>query len=191
MQLRTFSGQHASQNPRELKQMLALFSAEGIGSYAEIGAREGDTFHAVVCSLPIGSLAVAVDLPGSRWGKQKTAGKLDRAVADLVKRGYRASALFGDSRATATIRLLQGRGPFDAILIDGDHSLAGVTADWMAYRSSARKLVCFHDIAGTGERDALGPVEVPLLWSSIRANGHRTAEFIAKGSVMGIGVVWN
>lgn len=187
----TFSGRRASQIADELDAFIELLLAEGAESYGEVGAREGDTFHAIMLRLPERSRGVALDLPGGLWGKTTTRGQLEAAVAHLVDRGYRASCLFGDSKAAATRRQFAGRGPYDAILIDGDHTLAGVTADWERYRDLA-PVVAFHDIVGTGEAFAStgDQVEVPILWESIKASGLRTAEFVAPGSRMGIGVVW-
>jgi hypothetical protein len=98
--------------------------------------------------------------------------------------------LFGDSQTEATKRLIVGRGPYDAALVDGDHTLEGVTRDWQLYADIA-PAVAFHDIVGTGEREKVQgrPVEVPLLWQSIRASGVTVAEYIAPRSRMGIGVV--
>jgi hypothetical protein len=185
----TFSGRIASQDTRELAQFIDLLRARHVRRYGEIGAREGDTFHAVMTALPKGSVGVALDLPGGAWGKSTTRPKLEKAVADLCRRGYKASALFGDSTTGATFNLFQGRGPYDALLIDGDHRLPGVTADWQRYGPLA-PLVAFHDIAGDGQqsRDGL-PVEVPLLWRCIRGTRPTCLEFVAEGSAMGIGVL--
>jgi hypothetical protein len=186
----TFSGREASQDADELAGFVDLLQREGVTRYGEIGAREGDTFHAVMCSLPAGSHGVALDYPGGAWGNVKTRAKLERCIADLRARGYKVSALFGDSTTTATMAQFRGRGPYDAILIDGDHRLAGVTADWQNYRSVAR-IIAFHDIVGEGMEDKRGnPVQVPTLWKAIRALGLVTMEFVSPGSKMGIGVVW-
>jgi hypothetical protein len=186
----TFSGREASQNAAELAGFIALLRREKVTRYGEIGAREGDTFHAIMCSLPIGSHGIALDYPGGAWGKPTTRAKLERCIADLRGRGYKASCVFGDSTTTATMAQFRGRGPYDAILIDGDHRLVGVTADWRNYRECAR-LVAFHDIVGDGQQDKRGnPVEVPALWRSIRTLGLVTMEFVSPGSQMGIGVVW-
>jgi hypothetical protein len=187
-----FSGRtKISQNKFELESFIDLLKAENVKRYGEIGARHGDTFHSVMQSLPAWSSGVALDLPGGLWGDPKTRRYLERAVVDLEKRGYRASCMFGDSKASSTIGMFCGRGPYDAILIDGDHTLEGVTADWMNYRSMSR-LVAFHDIVGTGQAERISnrPVEVPLLWKSIKSAGYRVQEFVAPGSKMGIGVVW-
>jgi hypothetical protein len=184
-----FSGRLASQDAQELAQFIGLLQSRGVRRYGEIGAREGDTFHAVMLALPKGSVGVALDLPGGAWGKPTTRVKLEKAVADLCKRGYKASALFGDSTTGATFNLFRGRGPYDAILIDGDHRLPGVTSDWQRYGPLA-PLVAFHDIAGDGQqsRDGL-PVEVPLLWRCIRHERPTCLEFVTAGSGMGIGVL--
>lgn len=189
--LKTLSGRVPSQNEQELTAFIDLLNAEGCRAYAEIGAREGDTFHEIMTHLPKGSKGVALDLPGGRWGNVKTADKLRHAVDELTQNGYKASYILGDSQAAATIKMFSSRGPYDAILIDGDHTLDAVTADWKRYRDFA-PLIAFHDIAGTGEKDKNrgDKVEVPLLWSAIKSNGRRTVEFIAPDSKMGIGVVW-
>lgn len=188
--LKTFSGRRASQDEGELRGFIAFLQHRQVGRYLEIGARDGDTFHEVMMSLPEGSTGVALDLPGGLWGKSTTREKLERAVADINKRGRKASFIFGNSTDEATRRLVVGRGPYDAILIDGDHTLAGVTADWMGYGDMA-PIIAFHDIVGTGESEQPHGhlVEVPLLWSSIKDSGATTFEFVSPGSRMGIGVV--
>lgn len=187
--LETFSGRRASQNEQELQGFISLLRERGVSRYLEIGARHGDTFHEVMLALPPGSTGVAVDLPGGLWGTWKSREQLQRAVADLNQRGYRCSTLFGDSQTDATKRLITGRGPFDAILIDGDHTLVGVSKDWAHYGQMA-PVVAFHDIVGTGQREKVHgrEVEVPILWQQLKEQ-HQVAEFIADGSAMGIGVV--
>jgi hypothetical protein len=167
-----------------------LLRQRNVQRYLEIGTRHGDAFHAVVSSLPAGATGVAVDMPGGPWGHPHSRKFLMRAIADLNHRGYWCSALFGDSHTLATRQLIQGRGPFDAILIDGDHTLDGVTTDWELYGKMA-PLVAFHDIAGVGqmERRRGHQVEVPVLWSKIKQQAE-VREFIAPDSRMGIGCVF-
>lgn len=188
--LKTFSGRRASQNESELRAFIGLLVKRGVTHYLEIGARHGDTLHAIGMALPKGATVVGCDLPGAAWGIDSSRAHLERAVADLCAHGRKASCLFGDSQTDATRRLLIGRGPYDAILIDGDHSYAGVLRDWDLYRGMA-PMVAFHDITGTGESEKVhgAPVEVPRLWAEIKDSGLRTVEFVAPGSKMGIGVV--
>lgn len=188
--LQTFSGRRASQETLELRAFISLLKQLGVRSYLEIGAREGDTFHEVMINLPAGAAGVAVDLPGGLWGKGTTKLKLQRAVNDLCTRGYMASCLFGDSKSAGTARTARMRGPFDAVLIDGDHRYEGVKGDWEIYRHFA-PVIAFHDIVGEGQAEKVThcPVEVPRLWEEIKASGLTVREFIAPESKMGIGVI--
>jgi hypothetical protein len=186
--LKTFSGNKASQNQYELQGFVELLQKHDVRRYLEIGARHGDTFHYIMSSLPAGSTGVAVDLPGALWGTSASTKYLNRAIHDLNRKGYVCSSLFGNSQTLATKHLILGRGPYDAILIDGDHTLVAVSKDWELYGDMA-PLVAFHDIVGTGQAEKRhgNPVEVPMLWAEIKARRHH-AEFIADGSKMGIGV---
>lgn len=190
--LTTFSGRRPSQNELELRGFIGLLAEHGVRRYLEIGSREGDTFHEVMLALPEGATGVAVDLPGGLWGKSSTRQQLPRAIEDLQLRGRKASCLFGDSQTDATKRLIVGRGPYDAALIDGDHTYAGVSRDWVLYRGIA-PMVAFHDIVGDGcsDKHTGAQVEVPRLWAEIKDSGLRTVEFVSPGSKMGIGVVWS
>lgn len=189
--LKTFSGRRPSQDEFEIGAFVKLLQDRGATRYLEVGSRHGDTFYEVMSSLPPGSYGVAVDLPGGLWGTDKSRKHLEKVIRDLKQRGYKASAIFGDSQTEATRKLIVGRGPFDAILIDGDHTLAGVTRDWNLYGKLA-PIVAFHDIVGTGQAEKVNgnPVEVPILWDSLKRE-HETLEFVAEGSAMGIGVVCN
>jgi hypothetical protein len=194
--LATRSGRRASQHPDELRSLIQLFKDRGVGSYLEIGARHGDTFHAILNSLPRGSVGVAVDLPGGLWGITSSRDFLDAAISDLRIRGYKVGAVYGDSTDqvvketvldTASWYGLHGK--FDAILIDGNHRYEGVSADWRIWGEMA-PIVAFHDIAGDGviQPTSGDPVEVPRLWRELKEQ-HETVEFIAPDSKMGIGVV--
>lgn len=186
----TFSGRRASMETAEFNGLCKLLASDNVRVYGEIGAREGDTFHAVMSSLPIGSKGVALDYPGGHWGHKGSRRQLELAIADLNAKGYDASCMFGDSKTAACIRQFAARGPYDAIFIDGDHRLEGVTADWNNYRKLAR-IVAFHDIDGAGQADKKGAtVDVPILWARVKEKGLRTVEFVTAGSHMGIGAVW-
>ena len=190
--LKCFSGRaKPSQHPFELRSFIELLKAHKVARYFEIGARDGDTFVEVMTSLPVGSVGVAVDLPGGLWGKSSTRASLERAVAHLNSLGYKTSYLFGDSHTEATRRLVLGRGPFDAVLIDGDHTLAGVSRDWESYGTAA-PIVAFHDIVGHGQAEKVhgNQVDVPIFWEWLKGQeGYDFREFIEDDSLMGIGVV--
>lgn len=187
----TFSGRRASQRADELEPFIALLKARKVRSYLEIGARHGDTFHAVMSALPVGSMGVALDWPGAPWGTDKSLMPLFAVERDLQQQGYRIHVAIGDSQSPAVIAKVLEEGPFDAILIDGDHRYDGVAADWRNYGGRA-SLVAFHDIAGSGQTSTDGlAVEVPRLWREIKDSRPRgkIVEFVGPGSTMGIGAI--
>lgn len=191
--LTTFSGRKASQDELELRCFIEFLCQREASRYLEIGAREGDTFHEVCIQLDAHhglNFALAVDLPGGLWGKSSTAAKLAQCVDALRLEDMYVESLIGSSRDEYVIKGVVAHGPYDAVLIDGDHTYEGVKADWETYRSLA-PIVAFHDIVGEGqfEKVTRRGVEVPRLWAEIKASGLKTVEFVSPGSAMGIGVV--
>lgn len=185
----TFSGRVASQMKDELTPFIEFLKYKKVMKYLEVGARHGDTFHEIMINLPVGSLGVAVDLPGALWGKKTTGDALRRVVTDLRKRGYEVHYILGDSKSEEVLKTVRAFAPFDAALIDGDHTYEGVKADYQNYQSLA-PVIAFHDIVGDGQIEKVygNKVEVPRLWKELQGN---KTEFVAKGSKMGIGVIEN
>lgn len=174
----------------ELADFICLLVAHGVRRYLEIGARRGDTFDAIMRSLPVGAHGLAVDLPAGPWGAVDSRGLLGGTVAQLNHDGYHCDVVFGSSQSPRVIEQVGRLGPFDAVLIDADHRYDAVAADWNNYRAHAR-IVAFHDIAGVGivDRGSGFAVEVPRLWGEVKAL-HRHHEIVAPGSIFGIGVVY-
>lgn len=187
--LETFSGRRASQNEAELRSFIELMKDYDARAYLEIGARHGDTFHEVMINLPVGSFGLAVDYPGALWGTHKSKTPLELACADLKQRGYQIIMILGDSTAPEIIKSIRANAPFDAILIDGDHTFEGVKKDWENYGELGR-IIAFHDIVGIDQIEKVHkkPVEVPLLWNEIKTTRPHI-EFIADESKMGIGCI--
>ncbi len=187
MRYKTFSGRPGSQMKKELDALVKLFKDKGVQSYLEIGARDGDTFHEIMCALPVGSRGVAVDLPGGLWGKRQTINNLKLAIDDLKARGYDVHLIVGDSQSQEVADMVEELGPYDAAFIDGDHTFKGVSRDWSLYQDMA-PMVAFHDIVGHDqfEKVSKNPVEVPRFWAYIKND--KCLEFIAPDSKMGIGV---
>lgn len=184
----TFSKRYSSQSAFELEKFIEFLKEKNVTSYLEIGTRHGDTFHAVMSALPPGSKGVAVDLPGGLWGKESSRDYMANVVNDLKSKGYEIHCIFGDSQSDEIRSMVEEHADFDAILIDGDHTLPGVTKDWENYREMSR-IVAFHDVVGTGqaEKRTNKPVEVPILWEKIKSV-FPYVEFIDENSAMGIGV---
>lgn len=185
----TRSGRRASQHPFEIFSFINLLQERGVKRYLEIGSRHGDTFYLVTASLPEGSRAVAVDLPGGPWGVSSSMVALQRAGCLLEEQGYKTSVLFGSSHTEEMRASVARMGPYDAVLIDGDHTLEGVTKDWELYGNMA-PIVAFHDIVGTGQFSRENEVQVPILWERLKKD-RLYREFVGYESKMGIGVVFN
>lgn len=192
--LKSLSGRRASQNEHELLCFISLLKDNNVKSYLEIGARHGDTFYEVMKSLPIGSVGVAVDFPGALWGTSASKVSLVNACEELRKLGYKIHCIFGDSTTEEVINKVKKHGKFDAALIDGDHTLEGVTKDFDNYKDSA-EIIAFHDIVGTGEIERVTnkQVEVPIFWQQLKDTKkfETLYEFVDTGSKMGIGVILN
>lgn len=183
------SGLPAGQLQVELDWLIALFRREGVKSYLEIGARSGDTFYEITRSLPPGAKAVAVDLAGSLWGYGGSDVALRYNVADLCQHGYDARLIIGNSHEANTRGDVDRHAPFDAVLIDGDHTLIGARQDWLDYGAMG-KIVAFHDIAWHREQFPGTRIEVPLLWGELKV-GRRHEQIITEPCDCGIGVLWN
>lgn len=179
----------ALQNAAELDWLIDLFAREGVRSYLEIGSRFGGSLWAIGRSLPKGSTIVSVDLPGSKDAREE----LEACVRRLMSDGYDAKLIFGNSAHDTTKFAVRRAGPFDACLIDGDHTMPGIRNDWEAYGPMCR-MVAFHDIAWRrspewkeGQR-----IDVPEFWESIRGQYKwwEEARFCPTGKNNGIGVLW-
>jgi cephalosporin hydroxylase len=105
--------------------------------------------------------------------------------------GCRVEALEGDSHSPAfqaRVRDTLAGQPVDFLFIDGDHSDAGVTADWQDYRGLVRPggLVGFHDIV---EKQPFESTQVHRLWQRIRAErASATQELVADREQCGFGI---
>ncbi len=185
-----FSGKGWPQLQSEFRPFVEMLKAEGVRSWLEIGCLYGDTFHAVGMALPEGSTLVAVDLPGTKRGipgagrHKDSADYLRRAAADLHERGQNVHVIIGDSHDRAIIAAARRCGPFDAVLIDGDHTLEGARQDWEAYGAMGR-IVAFHDISGEKYR-----ADVRKVWHEARESALRWQEFVSDDVRGGIGVLW-
>lgn len=189
----TFSGRQPSQKESEINSLVQFAHERGVKKYLEIGARHGDTFHYMLTRLnALGTQCsgLALDLPGAAWGQPDSVAALRRCIKDLSSRGFAASMLLRDSHDEVTIEMVRQRGPYDLVLIDGDHRFGPVMQDFRDYSPMAR-FVAFHDIAGVNEHTRTiqrFPVEVPRAWAELKPSFEHF-EFIQKGSAMGIGVL--
>jgi predicted O-methyltransferase YrrM len=182
----------AMQDEAEIAAFCALLAGEGVKSYLEIGSKFGGSLWRVANALPKGSRVVAVDLPGGtkRWNESRPA--LKGCVAALKERGYDAHLIWGNSTDPMVIEQVRALGPFDAMLLDGDHRLPGVTADFANYGPMGR-IVAFHDLAWRRAPEWVGTrIDVPQFWASIKDQFVRTEEICLDPSRKnnGLGIGW-
>jgi cephalosporin hydroxylase len=177
------------QHPAEITAFCELLTSEGARSYLEIGSKYGGSLWRVANALPAGSRIVSVDLPGVT--KVESEQSLTACVEELRRRGYDVHLIWGDSTEPKVIDQVTALGPFDAMLLDGDHRLAGISKDWEAYGPLGR-IVAFHDVAWMRAATWQGlRIDVPLIWNHLRVQ-YRSVEFrhdeTRKNN--GIGVLW-
>jgi methyltransferase family protein len=178
-----------AQDREELDWFINLLRGENVGSYLEIGSKFGGSLWHIANSLPPGARVVSVDLPAGFGGSPDGLANLKVCIAELKRLRYDAHLILGNSTDKKIIAQVAQLGPFDAIFIDADHGLAGVTADWRNYGPMAR-IVGFHDIGWRRPPDWRGyRIDVPILWDQLKRR-HRHQEIMRKKKDDGIGVLW-
>lgn len=189
MMLATLEYAKPLQVQSEMEQLIELLIAEGVNSYLEIGSRYGGSLETIVRAT--NASATVVDFPGGNFGDVNSAPILLATVDRLRKDGFTINdVIFGPSLAPEVRERAGAFEPYDAVMIDADHSYLAVNNDFHFYSPMARMAI-IHDIAapaGTKSKNGL-PVEVPLFWKRIK-NLYRHTEIIAPDTNMGIGVVW-
>jgi predicted O-methyltransferase YrrM len=182
----------ALQDEAEISRWAAIVAETSApGSYLEIGSKFGGSLWRVAKAMPVGSLIVAVDLPnGTKLWKQSQASLL-ACIERLKKDGYNARVLWGDSTDPKIVDQVLAYAPFDAVLIDANHTLPYVEKDWVNYSPMAR-IVAFHDIAWRRAPDWVGTrIDVPEFWQQVKQQyRHEEIKHCPTGKNNGIGVLW-
>lgn len=156
-ELRVYAGRglRAWQYPIQLSRYLVELAGRKVESYLEIGVRHGGTFVLTVEYLRRVHLlrkAVGIDLnPGPN-------------LHEYVKINPACRIEAMSSHSSRFHELVTRDGPFDLVLIDGDHSRDGCRRDFKAVAGSAR-MIAFHDIC---DGHVSGVAEV---WRNLRDHG--------------------
>jgi cephalosporin hydroxylase len=184
----------AIQQHSEISGLLELLKQNPPRYVCEIGTASGGTLFLFAQVCAPAALLISVDLGLSA----------ERCLvhARFAARRQRIVSIRGDSRDPKTLErvrsLLRGH-PLDLLFIDGDHSYAGVKADFSNFSPlvGTGGLIVFHDIVrdlgsrcGTPTQHYTGGV--PTFWEEIKAR-HRTSELIEDPGQdgYGIGIVHN
>jgi Methyltransferase domain len=158
-------GTHHFQLPVQFGPYLAEVAKRDVRSYLEIGVEHGGTFAITVELLrrfqPVRT-AIAIDL-----------GPIPRLLAGYRRRRPEVEFVAVDSGSARFRELVRSRGPFDLVLIDGDHSEEGCRRDFEAVRDHAR-MIAFHDIE---EPHYPG---VNAVWRSVPQDEFELHEFTAQ-----------
>jgi predicted O-methyltransferase YrrM len=124
------------QYPNQFSKYLVELTRHRIESYLEIGVRHGGTFVITLEYL-------------RRFHPVQRAVGADLATSATL-RAYASSSpgttvLEADSHGAEFEAFVEAQGPFDLVLIDGDHSEGGCRRDFEMVRDLGR-IIVFHDI---------------------------------------------
>jgi cephalosporin hydroxylase len=181
-----------AQDPAEIAAYCEILRNSDVRLYLEIGSKFGGSLWLAANALPKGSRIVSVDMPNGTKSWVESRASLEACVAELKRKGYDAQVIWGDSQSREVVRKVETLGPFDAIMIDADHRMPGVTADWINYGPMSRNIVAFHDLGWKRAPDWVGTrIDVPEFWNSVKGNfRHQEIKLCPTGKNNGIGVLW-
>lgn len=164
------------QKKDELERVYSLM--QDCRSYLEVGTAEGDSLYILSHALQGSNPYITyVDLAESHTQPYRVEVLKIMRDEKMNVRGIHGSSQNHDSIEDARIA-----GPFDAILIDGDHTFAGVISDAIAYGGMARKYIFFHDIV-------LPEVRKAFEWY-VSSQGYKDVErFADYNSRFGFGII--
>jgi predicted O-methyltransferase YrrM len=180
------------QDEKEITEYCNILASEAVQLYLEIGSKFGGSLWRAAMAMPKGSRIVSIDLPNGTRAWRESGESLRRCIDELNFLGYDAKVIWGSSQASDVIRKAQLFGPYDCIMIDADHRLPGLTADWENYQEMSRNMIAFHDIAWRRAPTWEGiRIDVPEFWNSVKRD-YRYREIIhcPTGKNNGIGILW-
>jgi predicted O-methyltransferase YrrM len=177
----------------EIRSFLELVASNPPRTVLEIGTGRGGTLFLIAQVARQDALLVSIDLLDGvpRFGGQPEYRRRERLYRSLGRGSQRVVLLDRDSHLSETrshLEQILAGAPLDVLFIDGDHTAAGVEADFHMYSPLVRSggLVAFHDIV-PGPAEAVGGV--PSFWQTVR--GAESIEFVEdwKQGGYGIGVL--
>lgn len=141
-----------------------LYPPSPLRVIVEIGSYRGGTLE--LWARLATDLVVSIDLPDTDfYGPAHDLSAMEMRNGDFAARFPHVHGILSDSHDPATVyhleQLLAGR-PIDLLFIDGDHSYAGVSADYSMYAPLVRPggIIAFHDAATVPTRAANTGIDV-------------------------------
>lgn len=176
----------AQQNESELREYVNLLKAAEIRSYLEIGCKWGGTLFRVAQTMPKGSKIVAVDMPTPGSGTEVS---LRACVDELERMGHDVLLYLGDSTREDIVSTVRQHGPYDACLIDANHTLPYIEKDYSNY-APVSNIVALHDISYNHKTpDGRMPIEVPIFWKRVKDH-YRHVEIRHEPADNGFGILY-
>lgn len=175
-----FEDKYLDQDEREFSWFLSKIGE--CNSVLEIGSHYGRSILRMAHAVQPRSRIVSIDMayqPDATPRLPAAEPMLLENMERIRAMGHDTHIFIGDSHSQEAIDYARELGPYDLVFIDGDHTYAGVRADWLNYGPMAKKLVGFHDIVNN--RDCF------KFWNEVKRN-NRTEENAASGW-LGIGIV--
>lgn len=159
---------YCNQKRSEIGEFFEAARAVRPSTVVEIGTACGGTLFLLSRAASDDATLISIDLPGGEFG-----GGYSRLRAAVFRRfarhGQSIVLLRADSKAPETVshvrRVLAGRR-IELLFIDGDHTLAGVTADWDNYSPLVAEsgIIALHDIIPDPGQPRM---EVAELWARL------------------------
>jgi predicted O-methyltransferase YrrM len=173
----------------ELVAFLHRAAALRPAAVCEIGAASGGTLCALAhAARPSVVISIDIDFTAARLRALPELGCDDQTIVCIVGDSH------GEPVRARVTDILRGR-PLDLLFIDGDHSYAGVSADFDMYSSLVRPggLIGLHDVVPDfktrfGTPTAADSGGVPDFWRRLKASFPGTEELIASTEQDGYGI---
>lgn len=180
----------ANQRENEVLAFLKFLKKLDAMTVVEIGSAQGGNLFLLAQCVSENALLVSVD-------RNPSSERLD-ALRGLFRSTQQVEFISGDSHDPTSkervIDVLKGR-PVDLLFIDGDHSYAGVKADFALYAPLVKSggLVAFHDIVPDHRTrfrvdSGLYAGEVYRFWAELKTEYSRVEEFVDSPDQDGFGI---
>ncbi len=163
---RNCGGYGVQQSPFEFSRLCDFLRKRKCKRYLEIGLYMGGNWTLLSERLKF-TVSCGITLPGGPLRFQPSEGFLH----------------LGDSASPEALEFAEHHGPFDFVLVDGDHRYEAALRDYRNYRELTR-YIGMHDI--TGLRRCEG---VMAAWAEIKQEAEVLEEIIDADWPVGIGIV--